>query len=923
MFHKFLASLHRLRARRRGASRKGKSARCLPRLEALEDRLAPAVFKVNSGLDLSLAPGVNADGTIKGTTTVTLRSAIEAANATAGGNTIDFSIPGKGVRTITITPGSPLPIITNQVLIDGYSQPGASRNTLANGDNANLLIALNGNQQVATGLAITTGNCLVRGLMVYGFTDTGIRLSAAANSKTGANRIVGNSIGTNGNSQEGIGNQVGVSITNQTQDRIGGNGVDDRNVISGNTKDGILITTSPDARPRRARNQVLNNFIGTNVAGATALGNGEGVEIVNDQYDVVRSGNVIAGNFGTGVLLDGTTTASNRILGNTIGLNVNGGQLGNSTGVGITGYLSPADDEIHGPSGNEIGGPGGAGRNTISGNGVGVSILTAPANQVANNYIGTNKAGSSAGVGNGTGVALSNVNTTTVVGNVITGNVFAGVSVSGTSSVNDVSGNWIGVNADGTVTNDAAKEQAVGIDLNVGNQTNVVGNVISGNKDKGIAINMSDSVVVQSNTIGLGVDGKKSAGVQGIGISIETDSASGLIGGAGPGEGNYVSGNTTAGIAITGASPNANKIQGNIIGPDEQGRPVAGGQKDGILLNGGFANVIGGTRSDLPPGQANGSESNVISGNTQYGVHVTAASGGGNVIQGNFIGTDGTGMTNLGNGLDGVLILNSPRNTVGGSAQQGNVISGNGKDGVRIEGLTATANQVLGNLIGADEPSRTNLANGGSGVEIAYASRTVVAENLISGNRLPGILIVNSNATGTNNVVQTNIIGTDAAGDKKVPNLYGVQIAYSSNNVIGGPSGEGNRIAGNSFDGIKIVGDADVNGADVAANNRILGNFIGVSDGRTAGVGNGLWGVALFSTSSNLVALNVISANGTDNNLSPDRGGVLIAGDGKVAGNIVAATSSALPTTAPALSATTGRAWPSRRRAGGTPSAPP
>ena len=71
----------RSRSRRRMQRRLARQRLCL---EALEDRMVPAVFNVNSLLDLSLAPGVNPDGTIAGTTTVTLRSAIQAANTTPG-----------------------------------------------------------------------------------------------------------------------------------------------------------------------------------------------------------------------------------------------------------------------------------------------------------------------------------------------------------------------------------------------------------------------------------------------------------------------------------------------------------------------------------------------------------------------------------------------------------------------------------------------------------------------------------------------------------------------------------------------------------------------------------------------------------------------------------------------------------------------
>ena len=71
-----------------------------------------------------------------------LRQAIIDANTNAGINTITFNITGAGVKTIS--PTTPLPDITEAVIIDGYTQPGASVNTLAVGSNAVLLIELSG-----------------------------------------------------------------------------------------------------------------------------------------------------------------------------------------------------------------------------------------------------------------------------------------------------------------------------------------------------------------------------------------------------------------------------------------------------------------------------------------------------------------------------------------------------------------------------------------------------------------------------------------------------------------------------------------------------------------------------------------------------------------------------------------------------------
>jgi hypothetical protein len=67
------------------------------------------------------------------------------ANGSGGLDTINFNIPGTGVHTITLA--SDLPTITDPVIIDGYTQPGATQNTLAVGENAALRIEVNGNSK--------------------------------------------------------------------------------------------------------------------------------------------------------------------------------------------------------------------------------------------------------------------------------------------------------------------------------------------------------------------------------------------------------------------------------------------------------------------------------------------------------------------------------------------------------------------------------------------------------------------------------------------------------------------------------------------------------------------------------------------------------------------------------------------------------
>jgi hypothetical protein len=101
-------------------------------VEVLEDRLAPAVFNVNTLADLSLSPGVNTStGAINGTNFVTLRSAIEAANATPGNNTIRLTLGG--TYQISQPPASPDDNATGDFdIIPNASSPAGSTLTITN-----------------------------------------------------------------------------------------------------------------------------------------------------------------------------------------------------------------------------------------------------------------------------------------------------------------------------------------------------------------------------------------------------------------------------------------------------------------------------------------------------------------------------------------------------------------------------------------------------------------------------------------------------------------------------------------------------------------------------------------------------------------------------------------------------------------------
>jgi CSLREA domain-containing protein len=359
---------------------------------------ASTTFVVNStgdGADSNPGDGVCNDGSGN----CTLRAAIQQANATSGTDTINFQIPGSGVRTIAPVTG--LPAVTDPVVIDGYTQPGSSPNTLASGDDAVLLVELSGANidtsggTGASGLVITGGASTVRGLVINRFgLGEGISLEV-----TGNNVVEGNFIGTDAAGATRLGNFDGVKITSNgspanSNNLVGGTTPAARNLISGNGV-GVFIERTASS------NRVQGNFIGTNAAGTAALGNtSHGVLVGTTSNTVGGPGagerNVISGNGAAGVLVQPNVggTASNVVSGNYIGTDAAGSAPVPNSFVGVW---------INQGTGNTVGGSTATSGNVISGNaGTGVLILGPGANnnQVGGNLIGTDATGTRA-LGNG------------------------------------------------------------------------------------------------------------------------------------------------------------------------------------------------------------------------------------------------------------------------------------------------------------------------------------------------------------------------------------------------------------------------------------------------------------------------------------------------------------------------------------------
>jgi len=276
-----------------------------------------------------------------------LRQAILSANASVNvPDTINFNINGSG--PFAITPLSALPTVTDPVVVDGYTQPGASPNTLANGDDAVLKIMVHGDFGI---LIIDTSNSVVRGLSI-----AAVNLGTM-NSLAGGNNVVeGNFLGLDTTATNAINGTA--LLTYIPNNRIGGTSPGSRNVISGHPATGgieMLVSGS--------NNIVQGNFIGTDRTGTKAMGNnsravvcGMGVTSNLIGGTVSSARNVISGNFDRGITLDGS---NNIVQGNYIGTDVTGLQpLGNArTGV-----------EVGGP-GNAVGGTNSAAGNIIAYNG--------------------------------------------------------------------------------------------------------------------------------------------------------------------------------------------------------------------------------------------------------------------------------------------------------------------------------------------------------------------------------------------------------------------------------------------------------------------------------------------------------------------------------------------------------------------------
>ena len=767
------------------------------------------------------------------------------------------------------------------------------------GDGVSIAVKVGSNIFVGTGAYESGTRNVISGNAGYGVrvSDDG---SVAQSDVRAMVCLFGGFIGTDVNGAKAIGNDLGgVFFSGLVGGKLGSVSGSNSlgNLISGNHGPGITVSGIQQSPPldqyKSYGTSIASNKIGTDRLGLKALGNeGAGIFIAdsvgvtvgaysynNTNYIVER--NLISGNAGAGILLRGGS--SDNIGANIIGLNADarldlgnishGIEIDRSPGFVIDGYFA---------GGVIVSGNGGDGifiHDTIGGN----RTTDIPGNSIGRVLVGTNGTGDRAVGNDGAGIRIADSSSVSIGdSSVVSGNRGNGITVTASIFVS-IGSAKIGTNLSGSL---ALPNGGDGIQL-IGSNKNTIGStltVIAGNAGAGVAL--LDGIgakgeaigssfnTIQRTYIGLGSDGFKAIQNGSHGILISGEAGNNNIGGkivrTGSGavsslSGNVISANGGDGIHIETTHTHQNAVTGNLIGTDRTGQ-FARGNESGIVIIGSTGERVGGRTLDL---------GNVIAANRGDGLRINAA---GTVVLANYVGTDVTGKTALGNGGDGVAVRGSNNfigidNTLGGL---GNRIASNGRAGIRLLG---DENRVSNNTVAF---------NIGDGIHLSGSRNTIGGDgegkgNAISGNGGHGVFFdaLRSLNETSENVIAGNGIGlplTVTIGERSAFGNGGDGIRIEGDHVIGTIIGSGNRIANSGGNGIAVAGgyrggvvgtqifgnDIEGNGAGGIRLGRAADSMIGGTDAGLGNVisGNGGAGIATDgSTGSNQIRANLISQN--------------------------------------------------------------
>jgi hypothetical protein len=628
-----------------------------------------------------------------------------------------------------------------------------------------------------------------------------------------SNTVQGNLIGTDITGAIPLGNDRGLHITGGFN-LIGGLTPTARNIISGNVREGIFIGTNG-----QSGNVVEGNFIGTRADGTSPLGNGsQGMSVYGAENCVTiggtddGAGNTIAFNGREGIRMP-LNCSGVRILRNSIFANMR-------LGIDLVGGTEDASGVTANDPGDADTGPNNLQNYPVltTAEGGDYLSLNGSLNSKANTtfrleFFATPSEDTASYREGQTFLGWTEV-TTDGSGN---------ISFSLTIGVPVAAGRWITATATDPNGNTSEFSDPVLIQYTSGDLT-----VTNTNDDGPGSLRqamLAANTIAGTNTITFGIPGN---GPHVIHIKEMLPSADQPV---------VIDGYTQPGSSVN-TNPFADGNNAKIVIEIDGTNCTSPSWSPGIHLRGGASIVRG-----------------LAINNFHSGIFIEE--NGGNRVEGCFIGMDPTGVMARPN-IQGIII-NSSYNRVGGTVPaQRNVISGNEATGVIIgAGSAANHNEILGNYIGTTASGTEVLGDQYIGIRLTGARENRIggpggsAGNLISGIGLNpdgtvpawsggdlgvigfGVLVGDN---GSNNEIVGNLIGTNAAGNRKLPNAMSGVVVWGDSNAIGSlEPGYGNTISGCLGGGIWVV---DFGLSHVPVFNHVYGNRIGTDVGGTKPLGN-------------------------------------------------------------------------------------
>ncbi len=793
-----------------------------------------------------------------------LRQAILDANFNPDPNVITFAItPLDGsVKTINLT--SPLPTITNTLAIDGLTQNGATCDAPK--------VELNGTGAGAgsDGFNVAANDSLIQGFVINRFLGDGIMLDSLRNT------VRCNRIGTNADGNADLGNGTrGMFLDVSHFNLI------EQNTISGNGQTGILGSISQF-------NQIQGNIVGLSSDGTAVLGNTQGGIIMlgghsnNIGGTTAAKRNVVSGNGLAGIGLT-SSTFNNSVKGNFIGVDTAGGGVGfGNTGPGILLTTSAADNII---GGTETG----AGNIIAQNTGDGVSMLstTGTGNRISGNSIFTN-----GGLGidlNDEGVTANDTDDPDTGANTLQNfpvistaeSYFAGLQVTGTLNSTPNTAFRIEVYSNPTCDGTNGEGQVFLGSFEV--TTNASGDV-SFNETLTTTVAVGQVVTATATRLASPTDTSEFSACRTVtALSVPSLTVTNTSdGGTGSLRQAITNANSDADLdqiifnipgggvkTITPLTPLPATTNPVII--DGLSQPGATCSNPLIEIDGTSA----GSNADGLHISASGSIAGLVI-NRFDGDGIVFDTLGNNVVKCSRIGTDPTGTINRSNRLNGILLDGVSNNIIGGTNNDGNLISDNAQTTSTdsdIRGINSSNNIIQGNIIG---PAITG-NNVGNNIDNIGINFTNGSNNTIGGTTAAARNVINSCRFGINlqnsssNTIQGNYLGLNLAGELGTgsnQNLSaGIRVENAPNNLIGGNvAGAGNVVSntrGFAFSaGIFVIGSS-------SQNTVIKGNLIGTNATGMTDAGNNR-GIEIDLPSSAVIGgktaaeRNVIAGNDTD-----------------------------------------------------------